>query len=267
MIRSQYNLAVIISLFLTASVVSAQVKKTPRPGTATPAVTSTPKPTPEATPEKKNGRPEAGGNSSETPQATFKPTHIFKFERPGFLTSMVLIQHDESGKGSISFLKKDFDEAMTDPIQLSAATIDGLRQAFDRLNFLDSTESYQYEKDLANMGSNEITLRLNGRERTVKYNWTENKDAKFLMDEYRRIANEYVWRFDMVVTRENQPLEAPRMIDALDSYLRRGEISDPPHLLPFIKEISEDERLPLIARNHAARLLKQIEKTKKPKAP
>jgi len=180
---------------------------------------------------------------------------------------MVLIQHDESGKGSISFLKKDFDEAMTDPIQLSEATIDGLRQAFDRLNFLDSTESYQYEKDLANMGSNEITLRLNGRERTVKYNWTENKDAKFLMDEYRRIANEYVWRFDMVVTRENQPLEAPRMIDALDSYLRRGEISDPPHLLPFIKEISEDERLPLIARNHAARLLKQIEKTKKPKAP
>lgn len=71
----------------------------------------------------------------------------------------------------------------------------------------------------------------------------------------------------MVVTRENQPLEAPRMIDALDSYLRRGEISDPPHLLPFIKEISEDERLPLIARNHAARLLKQIEKTKKPKVP
>lgn len=250
-----------------ATVVSAQVKKTPRPGTATPTVTSTPKPTPEATPEKKNGRPEAGGNSSETPQATFKPTHIFKFERPGFLTSMVLIQHDESGKGSISFLKKDFDEAMTDPIQLSEATIDGLRQAFDRLNFLDSTESYQYEKDLANMGSNEITLRLNGRERTVKYNWTENKDAKFLMDEYRRIANEYVWRFDMVVTRENQPLEAPRMIDALDSYLRRGEISDPPHLLPFIKEISEDERLPLIARNHAARLLKQIEKTKKPKVP
>jgi hypothetical protein len=267
MIRPQNNFTILLFILFAAAAVSAQVKKTPRPGTTSPAITATPKPTPEPTPEKKNGRPDTVGKPAEIPQSGFKPTHIFKFERPGFLTSKIVIQHDESGKGTIAFLKKDFDEMMTDPIQLSEATIDGIRQAFERLNFLDSTEIYQYEKELANMGSNEITLRLNGRERTVKYNWTDNKDAKFLMDEYRRIANEYVWKFDMVVTRENQPLEAPRMIDALDSYLRRGEISDPPHLLPFIKEISEDERLPLIARNHAARLLKQIEKSKKSKNP
>ena len=257
------KIAVLCYVVLAVVAVSAQVKKTPRPGTPPPIARSTPQPTPEPTPEKKNGRPDPSVKSGDKAKPTFVPTHIFKFERPGFLTSKIVIEHDDSGKGTIAFLKKDFDETMTDPIQLSEKTVDGLKQAFERLHFLDSTEAYQYEKELANMGSNEITLRLDGRERTVKYNWTENKDAKFLMDEYRRIANEYVWKFDMVVTRENQPLEAPRMIGTLDTYLRLGEISDPPHLLAFIKEISEDERLPLIARNHAARLIKQIEKVKK----
>jgi hypothetical protein len=32
-------------------------------------------------------------------------------------------------------------------------------------------------------------------------------------------------------------------------------------MIPFLKELSDDERIPLISRNHAAKLIKQIEKT------
>ncbi|MBP6003897.1 MAG: hypothetical protein KA746_10730 [Pyrinomonadaceae bacterium] len=241
---------------------SAQVKKTQRPAkpTAAPAVSPTPEPTPEK--QKKNERPGNGSNATSQ-TATYVPTHFYEFERPGFLTSRILIEHDDNGKGKISFLKKDFDELMSDPLQLSAATVEGIEKAFERLTFLDSTEDYQYEKDYSHLGISTIKLRRGGRERSIKISWTTNADAKFLMDEYRRISNEYVWKFDMVVTRENQPLESPRMIEGLDSYFRRGEISDPPHMLPFLQELSEDERLPLIARNHVKRLIKQIEKSKK----
>ena len=173
---------------------------------------------------------------------------------------MALLADGTSGKGKISFSRNDTDEMLSDPIQLSTATLGGINEAFARLNFIDSTESYQYEKELPQMGKVEIKLKKDGRDRTVKFNWTDNPDAKFLMDEYRRISNEYLWKFEMSTARENQPLLTPGLIDALDSYLGRNEISDPPHLLPFLTQLSTDERLPLIARNHVTKLIAKIEK-------
>lgn len=65
------------------------------------------------------------------------------------------------------------------------------------------------------------------------------------------------------MARENQPLQTPGLMDAIAAYINRKEISDPPHLIPFLTELTTDERLPLMARNRAAKLIKQIEKTKK----
>jgi len=112
------------------------------------------------------------------------------------------------------------------------------------------------------MGNVAITLRNAGRERTAKYNWTSNKDAKFLMDEYRRLANQALWVFDFDLARKNQPLETPKLVESLDSLLKRAEISDPSQLLPFLTAVGNDERVPLIARNRAGKIVKQIEKQK-----
>jgi hypothetical protein len=60
--------------------------------------------------------------------------------------------------------------------------------------------------------------------------------------------------------RENQPLNAPKLMEQLESLLNRNELSDPYQLVPLLREITTDERLPLIARNHAGRLLKRIQK-------
>ena len=43
------------------------------------------------------------------------------------------------------------------------------------------------------------------------------RTRKLLADEYRKIGNQFIWMFDINVARENQPLEAPRIMDALDS--------------------------------------------------
>ena len=52
-------------------------------------------------------------------------------------------------------------------------------------------------------------------------------------------------------------------MNTLDTYVKQNEISDPPHLVAMLTDLSTDERMPLIARDHAARIVKQIEKAKK----
>ncbi|CAN5456522.1 hypothetical protein BH10ACI1_BH10ACI1_13230 [soil metagenome] len=213
---------------------------------------------------KKNERP---ANEISTNQTTLSnsnktadPVYVYEFTQPSFLVSKIYIEHDEQGKGKITFEKRDFGEAVTDPLQLSQTTLEKLKNAFDALDFINSTESYQYEKDYSHLGNIRIKVKKDGRERTAEFNWTDNKQARVLMDEYRKIAQQFVWIFDINVSRQNQPLNAPSLMDTLDGYIRRNEISDPPQMIPFLTELSNDERIPLIARNHAMKLIKQIEK-------
>ena len=232
-------------------------KVTPAP---TPAASSTPKP-PAPGPGKKNGRP--GNATGSTSASDHVPTYFYEFSRPGFDYPKVLIEHDQSGKGKISFEKNGASEMITDPIDLTPATLENIDKMLTALDFLNSTEDYQTEHDFSNMGNVTITYKKAGRERTAKYNWSDNKDAKALMDEYKRIGYEYTWRFEIGIARQNQPLQTPGLMDQLASYINRGEISDPPHLVPFLTELSNDERLPLIARNHAGKLVRQLQKQDK----
>lgn len=259
--------ALTISLFLLllGSLSNAQTKKTKKAAKPKSAPAATPKPAPEPPaeiPVKRNERPANEKANSRNGAPVYSPVYFYEFTRPGFLYERIMIEHDEVGKGKISFLKDGFDEMINDPIQLSPVTMKNLTDTFASLNFLASNENYQTERDHSNMGNVSITVKKQGRERTAKYNWSENKQAKFLMDEYRRIANEYTWKFEIALARENQPLMSPDLMNKLDSYIKQKEISDPMHLLTLLTELSTDERLPLIARDHAERLVKQIEKAK-----
>lgn len=194
-----------------------------------------------------------------------KPVYFYEFSKSDFFISKIFIEHDENGWGKITFQKKDFAEPVTDPLQLSPATLERVKATWQALNFLDSTETYQAVKDFSNLGTMKFTMKKDGRERAATFNWTENKDAKMLADEYRRIGQQFIWIFDVTVARENQPLEAPKLLDSLDSMVRRNEISDPAQMIPLLNEVSNDERIPLIARNHATKLVKQIEKSEEKK--
>lgn len=227
-------------------------------------------PAPTPTPGKKNGRPNSDNdsqkivdvkNQNETVSDNFP--YKYEFSQPNFVVSRVTIKHDENGKGTITFEKKNAEEPITDPIQLSAVSIEKINNLLQTLNFIDSTEDYQSPtRDYGHLGNYAITINKDGKERTAKYNWSENLTARDLASEYRKIGEQAVWLFDMSVARENQPLEAPGLMDRLDSLLKRNEISDPPQLLPVLKEFSNDERIPLMARNHATRIIKEIEKGK-----
>ena len=228
------------------------------------AETAAPSPTaePRRTPAKKNDRPATTqAASQETRPSSKNYPYRYEFSQPEFPVARIVIEHDESGAGSIRFSKRGSTEEIADPLEVSRAALERINKAFDELGFLNSVEDYQYEKDYSHLGNVTITLRRDGRERIATFNWTVNKNAKVLYDEYRKLANQYVWQFDIAVARDNQPLDSPRLMDSLDSLLKRNEISDPLQMLPLLTALSKNERLPLIARNHATRLIGKIEKS------
>jgi len=262
----------LISISILTVLSSAQTKKiNSRKANPQPTATVTPKqeetsPVEFSAPKtqtKKNERPVDANakNNSRSNKTENPPVYFYEFSQPDFLVSKIFIEHDENGKGKITFVEQNIEEPVSDPVQLSDATLEKIKTIWNTLNFLDSTEVYQSaDRDYGHLGNMKFTMKKDGRARTAGFNWTENKDAKALADEYRKIGNQYVWKFDIGVARENQPLETPRMMDALDSLIKRNEIADPAQMIPFLKELGDDEHIPLIARNHALRLVQQIEK-------
>ena len=257
-----------VAAVLLALVVPAQTKKRERPPVKTSVVTAAPTPGPSPEPDppepKKNERPQSGNGSIKntirpgTP--ALDPNYFYEFAQPEFVIAKIVIQHDDAGAGTITFTKKLFGDTVTDPITVSPEAMKRINEAYTTLNFLDSTENYQYEKDYSHLGVMTFKLKRGEKQRMAMFNYTTNKDAKILVDEYRKLGNQFIWMFDISVARENQPLETPKLLDALDSQMRRNEMSDPTQLVPLLKSMKDDERIPLISRNHAGKLAERIEK-------
>ena len=246
----------------------AQRKATPRP---TPTPTSA-----QSQPKKVSPRPEDDSKPSTATQSSAKPTptpskpaekvdpsvarYTYEFSQPDFFVYFVHIEHDDRGKGTIRFERRSDTEQITDPVQLSPAALERIRARFDALKFLDSTENYQGEKNYPSQGKTKLTLRQGGRERTAEFNYSQNADAQGLADEYRKVSEQALFVFDVSVALENQPLEMPKLIGRLESLIERKYLSDTEQLIPLIRELTEDERVPLVGRNQAARILKKLDK-------
>jgi len=266
-----------VAAALLSSAVPAQTKKRTKPPVKTPVVTAAVAPTPSPSPEpvndppssKKNERPQNGTgpvrNSTVSTTIAREPNYFYEFAQPDFVITKIVIQHDDAGAGTITFTKKLFGDTVTDPITVSPEVMTRIDEAYTTLNFLDSTENYQYEKDYSHLGVMTFRLKRGEKQRMATFNYTTNKDAKILVDEYRKLGNQYIWMFDVSVARENQPLETPKLLDSLDSQMRRSEMSDPSQLVPLLKSLVDDERIPLIARNHAGKIAERIEKEKSKK--
>ncbi len=213
---------------------------------------------------KQNSRPAQPSLSPiATPhqQEDAKPTQFgYEFTQPQFYIRHIVIEHDERGRGWITFEHLNEETPIKEPLELSAAATTRILSLWQSLHFLDSDENYQAPRQYPHLGTMHLRMDQASRKRSAEFNWTNNKDAASLVAEYRRAADQAILVFDLSIARENQPLNSPKLMDQLESMLKRNSLSDPHQLVPLLKDITSDEHLPLIARNHAARLLKQIEK-------
>ena len=210
---------------------------------------------------KHNARPQQGAGaavSNATKTDTVK--YSYEFTQPKFYVKHIVLEHDASGRGTITFERLNEDTPVTEPIELSANALGRITAAWQALQFLDSGTDYQSNKQFPHLGTMRIGMQRGERKRVAEFNWTNNSDASKLVTEYRKAADQAIWIFDIAIARENQPLNAPKLMEAMESMLKRNGVSDPRQLLKLLQDISTDEHVPLIARNHALRLIKQIQK-------
>jgi uncharacterized coiled-coil protein SlyX len=247
----------------------AQSGQKARPRPAAQAPTATP-----PAPKKATARPAegAGGSdsaartgSAEPPAAAGQqdpdaPRFAYHFSQPDFFVHTIQIEHDEKGRGLIRFERRSDVERITEPFQLSPAALARVNTHWAALDYLGSAESYQAPRDHSNLGRTRLSVRRGGRERTTEFTYSDTQDAQALSVEYRRAAEQAILVFELNVALEAQPLEMPKLIDRLDRLIRNNFLSDPRQLTPLLRQLVEDERVPLVGRNHAERIIKKLEK-------
>src|SRR5689334_10521862 len=211
---------------------------------------------------KHNARPQQGSGTAVSSSATKTDAvkYSYEFTQPKFYVKHIVLQHDAVGRGTITFERLNEDTPVTEPIELSADALGRITAAWQALQFLDSGTDYQSNKQFPHLGTMKIGMARGERKRVAEFNWTNDKNAETLVNEYRKAADQAIWIFDMSIARENQPLNAPKLMEAMESMLKRDMVSDPRQLVPLLKDLSTDEHVPLIARNHALRLIKKIQK-------
>jgi len=211
---------------------------------------------------KPNARPHQATSSASSPAAVADKSepikYTYEFTQPKFVVKHIVLEHDANGRGSVTFERLNEDTPIVEKIQLSTAALARINAAWQGLRFLDSNTDYQADKQFAHLGTMRIGMEQGTRKRVAEFNWTNNADAEKLITEYRRVADQAILIFDISVARENQPLNAPKLMEVLESMLKRNALSDPQQLLPLLQDLSTDEHVPLIARNHALRLVKKI---------
>ena len=185
----------------------------------------------------------------------------YTFVNERFTIPRIEVEFDGTGAGQYLFKKKDADE-IVNKMTVSAALLKQIQSLFNELNFLDSTEDYQHKKDFSHLGTMTIRYAHKGKERSVKFNYTENSALSRLAELLRGIATQEMLVFDIENTRQTDPISTPAQMRLLESELRGKRLADPPKLIPLLKDIIQDEGVPLIARNHAERLLQMIQKGK-----
>lgn len=210
---------------------------------------------------KHNARPQqAVPGSTVGASATDAVKYTYEFSQPKFYIKHIRLEHDVNGRGTVTFERLNEDTPVTEPLELSADAWARIFTAWQGLRFLESDTNYQADKQFPHLGTMKIGMERGDRKRVAEFNWTNNRNAEVIVNEYRKAADQAILVFDISVARENQPLNAPKLMELMEALLKRDGLSDPRQLLKLLKDLSTDEHVPLIARNHALRLIKKIEK-------
>jgi hypothetical protein len=186
----------------------------------------------------------------------------YKFENARFYISMIEIDLSAGGAGELRFKRGESDEIIDRKFRLLPATIARINQLYDVTRFIDSSEDYQDKKDFSHLGWVSLSEQQGQRARNTRFNYTTNKEISELAEIFRAIATQEMHLFDIETSERYQPLDLPRLLDTLENDLKLQRVAEPEQLLAMLREISGNDTQPLIARNHATRMIDSIKKGK-----
>jgi hypothetical protein len=147
-------------------------------------------------------------------------------------------------------------------LKVQPETLTRIRQLYTDTRFLETEENYQDKTDHSNLGWITIGARAGARQRQARFNYTPNPEMKELTDIYRALATQQILLFDLETAQQYQPLDVPRLLEILENDLKAAWIAEPVAVVPALRDIASNDTAPLIARNHAKRIITSIEKGK-----
>src|ERR1700704_1419120 len=169
---------------------------------------------------KRNDRPAEPSATPRPRQEDKKPPdptrYSWEFTKPEFMISHIVIEHDASGRGKISFEHRGETTPIVEPIELSISALGRVLGLWSDLRFLDSNENYQSPRSFAHLGTYKLYMDDGRRRRTAEFNWSNNKQAWSLANEYRRATDQAILIFNIKLAREMQPLNAPQLLDEME---------------------------------------------------
>jgi len=198
---------------------------------------------------------------AETPSGS-ESSFSYRFENPRFIIPLMEVDVASDGGGQVRFKRGESDEIIDFNLKISPSTLVRIRQLLNGSNFFTSNEEYQTKRDFSYLGWMTISARQGERERTVRFNHTENLEIKEMADIFRGIATQGMHLFNIETSQQYQPLDLPGQLQALENDLRLQRLAEPERMVPVLREIAGNDSAPLIARNHATRIVSAIEKKK-----
>lgn len=197
---------------------------------------------------------------AENESASREMSFSYRFENPRFDLRVIEIDLSSNGSGELRFTRGASDEVLDCKVKLLPATIARIADLFEVSGFLSSNVEYQDKKDFAHMGWVTLGARQGARERKTRFNFTTNIHIKTLEEIFRGIASQEISLFDIENAERYQPLDLPKQLDTLENDLKLTRIAEPDRLLATLNEIAGDDTQPLIARNHAKKIIADIKK-------
>jgi hypothetical protein len=184
----------------------------------------------------------------------------YKFENPRFDIRVIEIDLNANGSGEVRFTRGTSDEILDCKIKLLPATLTRIRNLFEVSDFLALKTEYQDKRDFKHMGWVTLGAKQGARERKVRFNYTLNPHMNELKDIFLGIAWQEISLFDIENAERYQPLDVPKQLEMLENDLKLARIAEPARVLTALNEIAGDDSQPLIARNHAKRIIEAIKK-------
>ncbi len=184
----------------------------------------------------------------------------YKFDGARFPLRLIEIDLGPDGAGELRFTRGESDEVVDCKVKLLPATTARIRNLFEVSDFLASNTEYQDKRDFKHMGWITLGAKQGTRERKVRFNYTLNPHMKELEEIFRGIASQEISLFDIENAERYQPLDVPKQLEMLENDLKLVRIAEPARLLTALNEIAGDDSQPLIARNHAKRIIEAIKK-------
>jgi hypothetical protein len=171
------------------------------------------------------------------------------------------VQLDAEGKGEANFKRRGAD-MITASIQLSPAARDRYQAVIAATNNLSAAENYESGRKVADLGKKRLTLVTPEGTKEATYNYSERKEVTELTSFFEAMLNQQTISFDLDNAIQFDRLSVPKRLDQIEIELKANRIADPDGLIVLLEKIESNQRVMNYARDHAARIKRQIQTRK-----